>query len=63
MNKTTALNTPTDDTAAYEADINHTLAEMRRIQQQMADDRQEIESLQAETRAILTDIMHTLRTA
>lgn len=63
MNKTTALNSPADDASAYEAEVDRYLAQMTRLQQQMRDDRHEIEALQAETNAILADIMHTLKAA
>ncbi len=63
MSKTTVLNAPADDSSAHETEVDYYVAEMKRIQQQMQDDRQEIESLQAETQAILADIMRTLKVA
>jgi hypothetical protein len=63
MNKTTILNTPADDNSAYEAEVDYYLAEMKRLQHIMKNDRHEIETLQAETNAILADIMQTLRAA
>jgi len=63
MNKTTVLTTPSDDSTAHEAEVDYYLAEMKRVQQQMQDDRQVIQTLQAETHAILSDIMQTLRAA
>lgn len=63
MNKTTALNRPADDASDYEAEVDRYLAQMTRLQQQMNDDRQEIQTLQAETNAILANIMQTLKAA
>ena len=62
MDKTDILNSPGDD-ASYEAEIDHYIIEMQRLQQHMVEDRKEIEFLQAETRAILADIMTTLKVA
>lgn len=63
MDQTTLLPSPADDAAAYEAEVDQYIVQLQRLQQQMQDDRLEIETLQAETRAILADIMHTLRAA
>ncbi len=65
MNDMSSLNPPVDnnDAASYEALVDHYLAEIKRLQQQMADDRDEILRLQAETRAILDDVMVTLKAA
>lgn len=63
MNETTSLDPPTDDASAHKAQADHYLAEMERLQRQMQSDRQEVQTLQAETRTIIADIMHTLRAA
>jgi hypothetical protein len=64
--KDTTLSPPIenkDDAASYEAQVDYYMAEVKKLQQQMADDRQEILHMQAETRAILDDVMATLRAA
>ncbi len=58
---TTTINPPADDAPAHEALVDNYIAGMKRIHEQMADDRQEILTLQAETRAILDDVMATLK--
>jgi hypothetical protein len=58
MSDAAALQPPTDD-AAYESLVDHYLTEIQRLQRQM----EEIIRLQAETRAILDDVMATLRAA
>ncbi len=64
MNETTTMiNPPADDASAHAALVDHYINEMKRIQQQMADDREEILLLQAETRAIIDDVMTTLKAA
>lgn len=63
MNDTTTVNPPADDAAAHEALVDHYIAEMKQLQAQMADDRQEILTLQTETRAILADVMTILKAA
>ncbi len=65
MDDMSPLNPPVDhkDAASCEALVDHYLAEMKRLQEQMADDRDEILRLQAETRAILDDVMVTLTAA
>ena len=63
MNKTTVHTTPSDDSTAHEAEVDYYLAEMKRVQQQRQEDRQVIQTLQAETHATLSDIMQTLRAA
>ncbi len=60
MNDTTTLNVPADDAASYQTVVDHYLAEINRLQQQMDDDQAEIETMQAETREILADIMASL---
>ena len=50
-----------EESAVHEAQVDHYIAAMQRLQEQMADDRQEILALQAETRAILDDVMVTLK--
>ena len=62
MSETTALSPPAEDTASYEATFDHYLGEIKRLQRQMDSDQRDIEALQAETRAILADIMETLKT-
>ena len=56
--ETTTL--PADDAASYQTTVDHYLAEINRLQQQMDDDQAEIETMQAETREILADIMASL---
>ncbi len=63
MNKTTVLTTPSDDSTAHEAEVDYYLAEMKRVQQQRQEDRQVIQTLQAETHAILSNSRQTLRVA
>jgi hypothetical protein len=64
MDDMSPLNPPVDkDAASCEALVDHYLAEMKRLQQQMAGDRDELLRLQAETRAILDDVMVTLTAA
>lgn len=63
MDKTSVINSPTDENSVYEADVDYYITEMKRLQNQMKDDRQEITLLQAETRAILADIRQTLKAA
>jgi len=60
MNDTTTLNVPADDAASYQTVVDHYLAEINRLQRQMDDDQAEIETMQAETREILADIMASL---
>ena len=57
METTTLL---ADDAASYQTAVDHYLAEIHRLQQQMDDDQAEIETMQAETREILADIMASL---
>jgi peptidoglycan hydrolase CwlO-like protein len=57
MEKTTTLDATPDERAKYEAEIDHYLAEIERIQKQMAQDQREIEKLRAETRAMLTQLI------
>ena len=62
MNQSTA-NAPREvgETALpYEAQIDHYLAQIELLQQQMTEDREEILHLQIETRLILEDVMATL---
>lgn len=63
MNNPTVINPSADDAATHETVVDNYIAGMKRIQEQMADDRQEILTLQAETRAILDDVMMTLKVA
>lgn len=61
MKDTTSVNSPADDSSTHAALVDNYLAGMKVMQQQMADDRQEILSLQSETRAIIEDVMTTLK--
>lgn len=63
MDKTTTIIPPTDDASAHEALVEQYVDGMKRLQEQMADDRKEILTLQAETRAILDDVMAMLKAA
>ena len=66
MSDAAAFNPPMDnqeDARAQEALVDQYLAEIKRLQQQMAADREEILRLQPETRAVLDDVMATLRAA
>lgn len=47
---------PQDKIAEYRAAIRQCIARMDRIQEQMGKDQRDIERLQAETRAILTQL-------
>ncbi len=60
MNESTTLNAPADDAASYQTTVAHYLAEINRLQQQMDADQVEIETMRAETREILADIMASL---
>ena len=62
MNNTTFINPPADD-AAHEALVDQYISGIKQLHEQMADDRQEILMLQSETRAILDDVMTTLKAA
>lgn len=63
MNNITTNSPAADDASTHEALVDHYITEMKRLQQQMADDREEIIILQSETRAILDDVMVTLKAA
>jgi hypothetical protein len=62
MNKATAITTSKTD-ADYEAEVDFYLTESKRLQQLMAEDRTEIQTLQEETRALLANLMATLQKA
>lgn len=62
MNKAPTLPTTKTD-SDYEAEVEFYLAEAKRLQQIMADDRTEIQSLQEETRTLLASLMATLQAA
>ncbi len=47
--------------ADYEAIVDHDLGRLKQMQQKMDDDQREIETLRAETDAIITDIMRALK--
>lgn len=49
--------------AALEAEVELLLSQTRALQSQMKDDREEIQALQKETRAILDDVFSSLRAA
>jgi len=55
MDKTATVN-PIDEAVRYEATVDRYIAGMELLQTRMAEDQQEIENLQAETRAMLADI-------
>lgn len=59
MNTTTIPVAPTESPAP-EAAVDQYLAQLARLQAQMADDREEILALQSETRAILENVMAAL---
>ena len=64
MNETPFLDKPAEgkeEAAFYQAQVDDYLAQIKHLQQQMTDERGEILQLQAETRAILADVMATLR--
>jgi uncharacterized membrane protein (DUF106 family) len=63
METTFTLDTKPKTDAEYEAMVDHDLSRLKQMQQQMDNDQQEIESLRAETDAIITDIMRTLKVA
>ena len=62
MNKATVITTAKTD-SDYEAEVDFYLAESKRLQQAMAEDRVEIQSLQEETRSLLANLMATLKAA
>ena len=63
MEKTSILEaTPTSD-KEYEAISEHYLGKIKLLQKQMDQDQQDIESMRAETDAILANIMQTLKAA
>jgi len=62
--ETTFTNSPAAKTdAEYEAMVDQHLAAIKLMQQKMDEDQQEIETLRAETDAIITNIMQTLKVA
>jgi hypothetical protein len=61
MNETVAVDPHTEDALTHEALVDRYIEGMNRLHEQMAEDRQEILRLQAETRAILDDVMTTLK--
>jgi len=64
MNKTAiANNSPADENLAHEAQVDHYIGEMKRLQQQMAGERDEIRILQEETRSIFANVMASLKAA
>lgn len=63
MDKTTTLAVTPNTDAEYESAIDRYLSEMKRMKVQMAEKQREIETLRAETDAILKDIMQTLKAA
>ena len=62
METITFEKTPITD-ADYEAVVDHNLSRLKLMQQKMDEDQHEIETLRAETDAILVDIMQTLKAA
>lgn len=63
MNNTTTIDPAADDASTHEALVDNYISDIKRIHEQMNDDRQEILTLQEETRAILDDVMATLKAA
>ncbi len=61
MGTTFTLDTKPKTDAEYEARVEHDLNQLKQMQQKMNEDQQEIETLRAETDAIITDIMRTLK--
>ncbi len=62
--ETTFTNSPAAKTdAEYEAMVDHDLSRLKQMQQKMDEDQQEIEIMRAETDAIITNIMRTLKVA
>jgi hypothetical protein len=61
MDNAVALEPSAEDISAYEAEIDRYMNRMQLMQEQMKQDRTEIDALKAETRVILDDIMLTLR--
>ena len=60
--ETTFTHNPTAKAdAEYEAMVDRDLNRLKQMQQKMNEDQQEIETLRAETDAILADIMRTLK--
>ena len=62
METTTFEKTPTTD-AEYEAIVDYNLSRLKQMQQKMDDDQREIETLRAETDAVLSDLMRSLKAA
>lgn len=62
METVTFEKTPTTD-ADYEAIVDRNLSHLKLMQQKMDEDQREIETMRAETDAILADIMHMLKVA
>ncbi len=63
MAKTVTLEVTSNVEAEYASAVDRYLGEMHLLQERMKEDRQEIETLRAETDAILMDIMQTLKAA
>ena len=63
MDKTVTLDVAPNVDAEYESTIDLYLGEVKLLQARMKEDQREIETLRAETDAILTDIMQTLKAA
>ena len=56
MSKTITPDFPTDEAGGYEEAIDQMLAEMKRANEKMDRDQEEIERLKAETREILARV-------
>ena len=54
--------TPTTD-AEYEAIVDHNLSRLKLMQQKMDEDQREIETMRAETDAVLADLMRSFKAA
>lgn len=61
MDKPILINSPTEDASDHALTIDKYIEAMNHLQVQMSEDRREILMLQAETRAILDDVMTTLK--
>ena len=62
METITFEKTPTTD-AEYEAIVDRNLSRLKQIQQKMDEDQREIETMRAETDAVLADLMRSLKAA
>ena len=63
MDQTTTLAATPNTDAEYEAIVDQHIAQFKLMQQRVDEDQREIDTLRAETDAILADIMQTLGVA